>query len=155
RLREQGKWLFATRKIEMSPYNLRHYVDEDNAEDYVILAHSGHGANSYAIQFYLVYHALRIFLHLGWGGVYMDAKADAAKIRSCLSLAEEIMLASENGKTLFNTEKLTLLNTETLTVVGSDFYGSYWLAPGKRRRPQGTDSNIPAQILVEALKWLY
>src|SRR5664279_4461313 len=64
RLREQGNrrlpmrdnigdlyaspWLFSTREIDMSPYNLQHYVREAESgpvDDYVILDHSGHGVN--------------------------------------------------------------------------------------------------------------
>jgi hypothetical protein len=91
RLKEQGEWLFATRKIETSPYILQHFVsevDETPVEDYAVLSHSGYGINSYAIQYYLVRGSLRMFLHLGWGGVYMDEKAAAANIRNCFSLAD-------------------------------------------------------------------
>src|SRR6266568_8303182 len=90
-LKEQAKWLFSTREISTWPYNLQHYVGEANEEDYVILSHSGHGVNSYAIQYYLVYKTLRMFLHLGWGGAYMDAKADATKIYESFALANEII----------------------------------------------------------------
>jgi hypothetical protein len=75
---------------KVSPYNLQYYVHDDDKAPagYVVIAHSGHGANSYAIQYYLVSGALRLFLHLGWGGVYADAKADASKIQECFSLAD-------------------------------------------------------------------
>jgi hypothetical protein len=69
RLKERDEWLFSTREIQASPYNLHHYVREierNPVEDYVVLSHSGHGANSYAIQYYLVQGALRMFLHLSW-----------------------------------------------------------------------------------------
>jgi hypothetical protein len=85
-LTERGRWLFSTRPIDTSPYNLRHYVDEvdrTQVKDYALLCHSGHGINSYAIQYYLVQRSLCMFLHLAWGGVYMDAKASAAQIRDC------------------------------------------------------------------------
>ena len=80
-LKEQSEWLFSTRPIEVSPYILRHYVDEAEksaVKDYALLAHSGHGVNSYAIQYYLVDGPLRMFLHLGWGGVYMNAAEESA-----------------------------------------------------------------------------
>jgi hypothetical protein len=47
-LKEGGRWLFSTRPIEMSPYNLKHYVHEvegSQANDYAVLSHSGHGVN--------------------------------------------------------------------------------------------------------------
>ena len=71
RLQERGDWVFSTREIDVSPYDLRHYVCEfagPHVEDYVVLSHSGHGINSYAVQYYVVHGSLGVFLHLGWGG---------------------------------------------------------------------------------------
>jgi hypothetical protein len=147
RLKEQDNWLFSTREISMSPYNLQHYVCEVNVEDYVILSHSGHGVNSYAIQYYLVYKTLRMFLQLGWGGVYMDAKADATKIHKCFSLADEIIptIVQNAGG---------ILASDRLTIVGSDFYGSYWSQRAGNRRDGAEGAKDRALVLVEALHWL-
>ena len=149
RLKERNEWLYSTREIEVWPYDLDHYVHEitrTHVEDYVVLSHSGHGVNSYAIQYYLVRGALRMFLHLGWRGVYSDAEADAAKIRDCFSLADKIVATTQTvGR---------LRPGDRLTVVGSDFYGSYWLPPGKSRRKRGEDSKTPADVLAEVLRWL-
>src|SRR5438034_3841054 len=63
RLKEQASWQFSTRILGTSPYVLKHYVDESNetqVEDYAVVAHSGHGVNSYALQYYLVYGGLRM-----------------------------------------------------------------------------------------------
>jgi len=145
-LKEQDKWLFSTREISTWPYNLQHYVGEVNEEDYVILSHSGHGVNSYAIQYYLVYKTLRMFLHLGWGGAYMDDKADATKIGECFSLADEILLTTRN------VDKVPAC--DRMTIVGSDFYGSYWSLPQENRRDGPEGSNGPAAVLAQALRWL-
>jgi hypothetical protein len=148
-LKEQGQWLFATREIEMSPYNLQHYVDEadeTHVDDYAVLSHSGHGANSYALQYYLVHGTMRLFLHLAWGGVYLDAAAAAAKIRDCFSLAAEIVPTAKN------TGRLGASNR--LTIVGSDVYGSYWSAPGQSGQKERRDSKGPAEVLAECLHWL-
>jgi hypothetical protein len=147
-------WLFSTREIEMSPYNLQHYVNEverTQVKDYAVLSHSGHGVNSYAIQYYLVQGPLRMFLHLGWGGVYMDAKAAAAKIRDCFSIADQVVTAAQ--------EVGRFQAGERLTVVGSDFYGSYWLPPGgsRQRKDAGRKEPMhvkPLEALTEALGWL-
>ena len=149
RLKEQGKWLFSTRLLQMSPYNLRHYVqevDERHVEDYAVLCHSGHGVNSYAIQYYLVYGPLRMFLFLGWGGVYMDADAAASKIRECFSLADEIVQAVMTVKEPKAGERVT--------IVGSDFYGSYWFLSGQSRQKKRLGLKSPAEILTEVLHWL-
>jgi hypothetical protein len=145
-LKEQDKWLFSTREISMSPYNLRYYVDEMGTKDYAILSHSGHGVNSYAIQYYLVYKALRMFLHLGWGGAYMDFKADATKIHESFALANEIIPIVQDVRTIPAGDRLT--------IVGSDFYGSYWSLPGRNRREGPEGSKGPAVVLARALRWL-
>lgn len=146
-LKEQGKWLFSTRAIQMSPYDLDYYVHEADGtqvDDYAILSHSGHGVNSYAIQYYLVFGPLRMFLHLGWGGVYMDANAAAAQVRECFLLADQIVLATmTEGKI-----------SDRLTIVGSDFYGSFWKAPGQSLQTNPSPSMGPAHALAEALQWL-
>jgi hypothetical protein len=146
RLKERDKWLFSTRKISMSPYNLQHYVDELNARDYVILSHSGHGVNSYAIQYYLVYKALRMFLHLGWGGAYGDINRDATQIRECFELANRIT------RLVLDVRKIP--SGDRLTIVGSDFYGSYCSLPGENRRDGPEGLGGPAAVLTGALRWL-
>jgi hypothetical protein len=148
-LKERDRWLFSTRELDMSPYNLQNYVhevDRTQVADYALLCHSGHGVNSYAIQYYLVHGLLRMFLHLGWGGVYMDVNEDIAKIRDCFSLADQIDATAQCAGRFRDGEKLT--------VVGSDFYGSYWSGPGKEHRERKRDSKSPAEVLAEALCWL-
>ena len=148
RLKELDKWLFSTRELQMDPYNLQHYVREVNkthVEDYAVLSHSGHGVNSYAIQYYVVYGALRMFLHLGWGGVYMDARKARDQIRDCFSLADDIIPAVQTGARLRAGDRLT--------IVGSDFYGSYWSVPGRRDREKAAKFS-PAEVLGEVLQWL-
>ncbi len=149
RLKEQDTWLFSTRKIEISPYDLQHYADEADGprgEDYAVLAHTGHGINSHAVQYYLVHGPLRMFLHLGWGGVYMDADEGAATIRECFSLADKIVSAV--------TPLESLGAGGRLKIVGSDFYGSHWSAPGQFHREAGGSVPGPADVLAEALQWL-
>ena len=148
-LKERDQWLFSTREIKISPYILEYYireVDGTHVEDYVVLAHSGHGVNSYALQYYLVHGALRMFLHLGWGGVYMDGEAATGQIRECFSLADRIIPAAQSiGR---------IQAGEYLILVGSDFYGSYWVSPGKNRRENDADRKTPLEVLNEVLRWL-
>jgi hypothetical protein len=149
RLKEQSEWVFSTRKIVMSPYNLQHYLtesEESQVDDYVVLAHSGHGVNSYAIQYYLVQGSLRMFLHLGWGGAYMNPEETAAMIRDCFSMADRIVTA---------TQCVARLQTGgRLLVVGSDFYGSHWLRPGESVQGEESDGKQPLEVLTEAHDWL-
>jgi len=147
-LKELDPCVFSTRPIDMSPYNLEHFVRETGrqADDYAVLAHSGHGINSYAVQYYLVHGCLRMFLHLGWGGVYMNADEEAAKIRECFSMADQLVQEAELAR------KPT--GNRRLTVVVSDFYGSYWLTPGQERpMPEESREKLMA-VLKEATEWL-
>ena len=121
-------------------------VMETDVEDYVVLAHSGHGVNSYALQYYVVCGPTRILLHLGWGGAYMDAVAAASKVRDCYSLADNIIAA------VMATPRIR--STDRLTVVGSDFYGSLWSLPdGSEGRVDAKPSG-PAEALSRVVDWL-
>ncbi|MEO8457335.1 MAG: hypothetical protein ABI559_05930 [Chloroflexota bacterium] len=154
RLVEKGEWLFSTREIELGlpdflhPYFLRKYVEESasgNVEDYAVLAHGGHGVNSYAIQYYLVFGRLRLFLHLGWGGVYMDAQAAREQIRVCFAQADKIFQV---------VPRASLTDLETLTIVGSDFYGSYWQINGQPVPDEDHSHERPYDVFDEALRWV-
>lgn len=115
-------------------------------KDYAVLSHSGHGVNSYAIQYYLVQGSLCIFLHLGWGGVYMDRAEAAATIRDCFTRADQITSLAQTVRLLQAGERLT--------IVGSDFYGSYWIPPGGSRRGEVEGPTGPLKVLTKALDWL-
>jgi len=144
-LKEKEKWVFSTRKIWVSPYVLQEYVDE-TTKDYAILSHAGRGSNSYAIQYYLVHGNLKMFLHLGWGGIYMDEKEATAQIQTCFSIADQIVLAAQTS------EKLSKGNA--LKVVCSDFYGSYWSVSDIDAKKEDTSSLRPEEVLTEVLHWL-
>lgn len=154
KLKERGQWVFSTGPIRMWTYELDRYVHQSQRRqirDYALLSHAGHGINSYAIQYYLVYGPLRMFLFLGWGGAYGDDEKDAANIRSCFLKADEVVQAMVQGAAGFHTG-------ERLTVVGSDFYGSYWIPPGaggqKKEIHTNTQVESPLAALTEVLDWL-
>lgn len=155
KLKERDQWVFSTRPIRTWPYELDFYVHQSQRRqirDYALLSHSGHGINSYAIQYYLVHGPLRMFLHLGWGGVYEDQKEEAAKIRACFLKADEVVQAMVQGAAGFHTG-------EQLTIVGSDFYGSYWIPPGPGRQKIEISRDRPSvesplAALTEVLHWL-
>jgi hypothetical protein len=94
---------------------------------------------------------MNMFLHLGWGGVYMDANAAAAQIRDYFSIADQAVKAAQRAGRFQAGERLT--------VVGSDFYGSYWLPPGRVSPREACGSQVPLhakplEVLAEALGWL-
>jgi hypothetical protein len=146
RLTELGPWLFSTRPLDASPYDLEHFLFEKPRQggDYVVLSHSGHGVNSYAIHYYLVRGYLRMFLQLGWGGVYMDDEAAAGNIRNCFSMADRLVQeAAVVGKLKAN---------QRLIVVASAFYGSFWTVLGQKPLEGGRGN--PTAVLQEAVDWL-
>ncbi len=155
KLKERDEWVFCTRPIRMWPYELDRYVHQSQRRqirDYALLSHSGHGINSYAIQYYLVHGPMRMFLHLGWGGVYEDHEEEAAKIRTCFLKADEVVQAIVQGAAGFHAG-------EHLTIVGSDFYGSYWISPGPGRQKIEISRDRPSvesplAALTEVLHWL-
>lgn len=149
KLKMRGKWIFSTREIEVTPYDLQHYVresEEPHLEDYVVLSHSGHGINSYALQYYVVRGALKMFLHLGWGGVYMDVVRATTHVRECFLLADEIVQGARATDSFSAPDRLT--------VVASDFYGSYWTPPGEANRKQLADFERPVESLQSVIHWI-
>lgn len=148
-LRCRDSWLFSTRPVSMSPYELNTYVREAQQQpipDYALLAHGGHGINSYAVQYYLVYRTLRMFLHLAWGGAYMQSEEASLQVRGCFSLADDIIACIQSVS--------PPKSADNLTIVASDLYGSYWSDPS-RSEPRAADgSHAPGEVLAEALDWL-
>jgi len=158
-LRRQGKWQFATRALPLSPYFLRYYLDELRAgevPDYVVLAHAGHGANSYAIHYFQVGRHLRLFLKVGWGGVHLNPDEDAIRVNGCFRLAAELTAAVETAR---RTGRLAA--TDRMTVVAADY------EPGLGFRVSGSDDGgsrrhvasrtgfrRPREVLQAALDWL-
>lgn len=141
RLTEQGEWCFATRTVERWPYEFDLYVDEadrPDLEDYALLAHAGHGVNSYAIHYYLVCGPVRLFLQLVWGGAYMDPTETAKHVRQCFELADEIVTTAAGGR---------IRNGSWVTVVASDFYGSRWWRSGQARPPLAPSTEVRGWLL--------
>ncbi len=95
---EQERWVFATREMDPGAmYMFDRYVTEAVAlpvDDYVAISHSGHGANSYGLNYHLVYGPIAIFAQTSWGGVYMDAEASAADVRRQLTQCAELISRS-------------------------------------------------------------
>lgn len=146
---QRGKGCFSSRVLEVSPYDLDFYLREvakQTHSDYVILAHTGHGVNSYAIQYYLVCGPVRFFLFLGWGGVYMDKAESAATIRDCFVLTEKIL--NEAGR-FFRKHAGCQLQ-----VVASDFYRSYWHLEGDTTHQPKLSDVSPIIVLSDCLAWL-
>lgn len=137
----------------MSPYAFEEYVHEGTGKgvrDFLVLAHAGHGANSYALSYYLVWKPLRLFLQLSWGGVYM-VKAREESNR-CFTLAHTLVSAVDQAK-----QAGIFRPGDRLIVAASDLYGSYWRKPGEEP-PSGRLREVQPrpvhEILTDVLRWV-
>jgi hypothetical protein len=98
RLRRIDKWAYGTRDVEpmrMYSFEYPHEALLGNVGNYVAFCHAGHGVNSYAINYHVVFGPLAVFLQVGWGGVYMNAKEQAAKIEGWFDLCGELIYLVE------------------------------------------------------------
>jgi hypothetical protein len=61
------------------------------APDYLALSHAGHGVNSYAITYHLVYRGLGLFVQEGWGGIYADRQTDTASVADMFRRCQDVV----------------------------------------------------------------
>lgn len=149
RLMESRDWGYTTRTDELAPYDFEGYADEleDPAlQDYAILAHDGHGMNSYMMHYYLVKGTLRLLLQLPYGGVYMAEPETTDYLNDCIRLASEITREALGGRLRHPEDRLTILCSLS--------YGWDWtgMKNGEEYGSQGTDG--PKECLEEALSML-
>lgn len=94
-LRARDYWCFASRDIETGlMYGCQEYPIEVVSKDtgnYVAVSHGGHGLNSYAISYHLVYGRLALFAQTLWGGAYGDAAAASARVAAQLQRCAELI----------------------------------------------------------------
>jgi hypothetical protein len=151
--RERDKWCFSSRPVSSSPYDFPSYVhDGDAAADYVLVAHAGHGVNSWAIHYYLVLGPLRVFLQIGWGGGYEDRSAATARVNNCGSLARDLIAAADEAS-----RRGRLQSGDRSIVVASDFYGGFCRFPGESCQGTTADSQSfalrPEELMTLAVQW--
>lgn len=152
--KQRDRWCFSTKPVTISPYCFDDYVCEgtkSEAQDYMLLSHTGHGANSHAWHYYLVSGQLRLFLQLGWGGAYMNPDETTRAVNECFGFVSRLFANVRESR-----DAGRLRPEDRLIIVGSEFYGSYWMLGGERQRiPQGERPCAkPSVVLAEALRWL-
>jgi hypothetical protein len=121
-VREVGKWQFEANAPTGHPYNMHKYVRAargSRLKDYLVLAHAGHGVNSYAIHYFQVQRPLCVFLQIGWGGVYMDTGGSAEPLKRCFELTARLTEVAADA-----CEQRRLGDDDRIIVTVSDFYGS-------------------------------
>lgn len=151
-------WCFSSRPVTHSPYDIDSYVNEattGTVQDYVLLAHAGHGINSYAIHYYLVRGPLQLFLQVAWGGAYMDKLETTANVNECFKAARELIQAVAMA-----TKRGHLRSGDRLMVVAADFYRGYWVVTRSKKDDKANSEGRrdqrrrpPYEIVAEALSW--
>lgn len=154
-LMKRSDWCFSTKPLERSPYGFEDFVQEGSQADVpdsLILAHAGHGANSYALSYYLIWKSLRLFLQVAWGGLYVEEDWARRQVNECFSLADSLVAAVDRAATagLFQ-------SGDRLVVAVSSFYGGFWCRPGEEPlsgRIRLTQDGSVQGLLKAALEWL-
>lgn len=142
---------FATRDLPWSPYMVEEWVEaaeREDVADYLVAAHAGHGVNSYAISYFLVLRNLRLFIHIGFGGVYMEAMEARQAISASFKGADELVRAASSAPPLPAGHK-------PMTVVATEFYGSRWRAPsgdGDFQRVEVDEGPLAAGSVLECIR---
>jgi len=148
--RKYGDWCFASGPVRIWPYELRSYVKRfrrRSVYDYVLLAHAGHGVNSYAISYYLVHKPLFLFVQVAWGGVYSDAARDAATVNRCFSLCADLVRAANDA-----VESKRWHRRDRMLIVASSFYGNKLIFPDRFEPIEKLDLVDPEEVLSEAIE---
>ena len=126
--RQRDDWFFASREMDpFAMYMFGEYVDEAVAaspENYVAISHAGHGINSYAITYHLVYGRLALFAQTIWGGVYLDRDDSNAAVSAQLGRCATLIATYESCAAA---DMLPTARSR-LVVVESSFRGAYCCA---------------------------
>lgn len=143
-MRQVAPCCYSSRRRTPPPYDMARYVAAARARrvaDYVVLAHDGHGVNSYAIHYFLVRQPLCLFAQVAWRGVYTDSTDAAARMKECFALASRLTEA------LGQSERGALGRTSRLIVVATDFTtSSAELRSGRRAGPIQEFDSPPAAL---------
>jgi len=65
-------------------------------QNYLAVGHGGHGINSYAITYLLVYGRLALFTQALWGGTYSDGSSEAAVVSALFDRCARVVATYES-----------------------------------------------------------
>lgn len=153
RLVIHGPWFFATRDVPYlygAPALLLQELEQNpSIEDYVVLGHGGHGANSHSLNYVLVLRTLAVFLEVAWGGVYMDAALCSAAFREAVEALNGLLVARAPGPP-------QPAASGRVVVWASDlrFETNWWSAAGPDISRQPVAQPSVAAVLEAALDWV-
>jgi hypothetical protein len=120
------------------------------APEYVAIGHVGHGINSYAITYHLVYGPVACFVQSGWGGVYMDRDIATTKTKALLKKCSRVAKLAEHSSLI---GRLLVMESEFSEVMLCE-----WLPPrlggSASKAWLETHSNLTTDPLVTAVRLL-
>ncbi len=122
----RARWCYSTRALPINPYAHQFYIEEaceERAPEYAIVAHGGHGTNSYALHHYLVHRKLSLFVKVAWGGDPRDQARATRIANQAIELADRLVVAAQMSPRLAEA-------SDRLVVVASDCTPSLWRPPG-------------------------
>lgn len=124
-LKKLSSFLFSTRSDDaLDPYSLSWFLNEietKKVDDYLIIGHTGHGVNSWAMHVYFVHGPFACFLQKRWGGVYDDPKRSTELFNRALLAIEHIQKHLAKAQ-----EENKLKDNQRLVLVESDFSDNKW-----------------------------
>jgi hypothetical protein len=168
RLRRRSSWCYATRPVRNSPYNFPDWTGEallTHPRPFALVAHAGHGMDSYALHYFLVWPPLQLFIQVAWGNAH-GSPTDASDFETSIHLANRLVTAVERSQ-----DRLQLEPDERITVSCSTLTGIEWVVVGvagrrgldvrfdRDKREQGTvgsprdTSPSPKGVLQLMLNW--
>lgn len=128
--RSIAPWTYGTRSsLPSALYDISAFVEEAEespAEEYLLIGHDGHGVNSYAIHYYLVYGPVALFFQVAWGGAYTDREKSAKLISQLFERLKNILELAEKCR---NQGGSTIRTGRRYLLMLSQFYGGRWRLP--------------------------
>jgi len=162
-----GDFCFSTRPIDpVLMYMFDKYLSEaltGNAGDYLAFSHSGHGANSYALNYHIVHGPLVLMVQAGFGGIYMDKSITTRLVTSLFDRCHALMIAmdqvvktgavSPSGRLyVFESD---IRETYSWGWLGKPLHGEdearAWLDQNRTRLDSSSDEQMPTSM---ARRWL-
>jgi hypothetical protein len=158
RLRVQGNWVFATHPQLYPPYHWAAFVDPPGPdEEYLVIGHSGHGANSYAVFYGLRVGPLCLLLEIPWGGVYMDPVDGRCMMRETFAAAAELIDAVDVAVRTGRMASSSRLSVYASFLVENCSWRISSAGEAVRLEPEGSHSGThrgPGEVLAESLAWV-
>jgi hypothetical protein len=134
RLERKEPWFWSTRVLGRGDlYDPTLVVAEATkpVDDYLAIAHVGHGANSYFLTYQLVYRRLALFAQVAWGGLGRSEKAAAQGVRSMFAAVTSLIDVADRDPAADAELRLVVLDSRT-----KDIDVCTWVLLDGRRRPE-------------------